>query len=163
MSVENAREPGDLKKSTVGAFLPLYNSQTAKEFRVISHQEQPGVVLEAEDGTQLGLEICHLPHGQAATKTPSGGSDLSPAGVQDDLDMVTRLNALLDEKARQGRSVVSPYPVSLVVRGPSGALSSFDLNGARDLIRVPDGVYHEVWLLADQEHIPGWPYLIRLG
>ncbi len=87
-----------------------------------------------------------------------------PHGLEMFSALLDKLHQLIRRKREKARKHPYPYPVVLVVRVASPVFSGQDLEAAkaRGEIRVREGAFREVWLLAREDRRPGWPRLIRL-
>lgn len=158
---ENAR----LEKAALDWFLRGYHRRKRIRYFLVRLGDRPDAILEAPDGSRIGVEITHLFYdrqeaemllGRSRTRGPHGGERFS--------DLLGELDRLICKKAEQIGEYRCPYPVVLVVRAASPIFSGQDFEAAeaRGEIRVPEGAFHEVRLLAGDDRRPGWPWLIRL-
>lgn len=159
----HSHEKHALEKAAIDLFVPLYNARFGKQYRLVEMRDRPDALLEAEDGTRIGLEVAHLfyPGGREAKILLGRANGLH--GLQTLGKLVNGLNDLLDKKVEKRLGYTCSYPISLLIRSASPIWSGSDFNGVQHMLRVPAEVYHEIWLLAQDNQIPGWPHLIRLG
>lgn len=163
-------EKRDLEKWAGMTFLPLYNAETGKQFRLVHLQDRPDLLLEAPNGTQLGLEVAHFYPGKDDAKKLYGRPSTAPPRKRAPADFdpetlrldVTKLNELLEQKQEKGRSYDCHHPVLLLILSASPLLTWSDFMRFCDEIRAPGGVYHETWLLPLDDDRAGYSRLIRL-
>ena len=127
----------------------------------MAKQECPDFLLEAEDGTCLGLEVTHLYYDSQEAKMILGRSSDGLHGVECFAHSVDALNKLLKKKGELGRSYQRSYPVSLLVRVASPIFDSSAFENSKHLLEIPKDVYQDVWLLAREHQNSQW-HLISL-
>jgi len=159
----HSNEKHGLEKAAICIFLPLYNDRFDKRFRLVQMTDRPDAILEDQDGTRIGLEVAHLfyPGGREARLLLRRATGVH--GVQTFDRLIDELNRLLYKKAEARSGYACPYPVLLLIRNASPIWSGPDFIKARDMLRAPVGVYHEIWLLARDDKLPGGPHLIKIG
>jgi hypothetical protein len=132
-------EKGQLERATVELFLPLYNAHYGREFRIAEMRDRPDVLLEAEDGSRLGVELTVVGYPNAEGEHSSGARNeiafllgrvrADHAEGQVFSCLIGELNKRLAEKATTFASVVQDYPIVLATRSasPMWSLSDFEL------------------------------------
>lgn len=151
-----------LEKWAVEWFLRHYNVITGKEFQLICQQERPDAIIQASDESALGLEIAHLFYDSLEAKMLLGRSDTWLHEIENFEELIKRLNEILRKKEEKGRTYSCLFPVSLLIRSASPVFTGPEFLKISDRLEVPQGIYEAVWLLAKDNDMKGWPYLIRL-
>jgi hypothetical protein len=152
-----------LEHGAVHRFLYLYNRRGAMAYRVLRLQDRPDAVLEGDDGSLVGVEVTHLYVDRREAAAFGAHVQTVPGGAPDIAALVQELNRLLAKKAAQARAYRFPHPMVLVVRCASRAFTGGDFEAVKTSISVPQGAFHEAWLLAQDRRLSGWPHLVRLG
>ncbi len=151
-----------LEREAIEWFLGHYNEVTPKQYHLVSQQERPDALLADEQGNEFGVEIAHLYYDDQEAKMLLGRCTGCFHGEENLEHLVEKLNMLLKKKYKVGKAFDRPYPVALLIRSASPIFSGHDFELIKDKLKLPRGVYTEVWMLACDEEIPGWPHLIKL-
>lgn len=156
-------EKRTLEKAAVEWFLFHYNAITHKDFRLVCQQERPDAIIKASDNTHLGIEIAHLFYDALEAKILLGKTRTNFHGPERFSYLMDRLNEILSRKGELGRTYCCPFPISLLIRSASTIFDGPDFENARSLIKVPQGVFDSIWLLARDDESEVWTHLIRLS
>jgi len=157
-------EKAGLEEAALAWFLCEYCKRKGIRYLPVEFPERPDTILEAPDGSRIGVEITHLYYDRQEAEMLLGRGRGVPHGLEMFSALLDKLHKLIRRKAEKASRYPCPYPVVLVVRVASPVFSGqdFETAKARGEIRVPEGAFHEVWLLAGHDRQPGWPWLIRL-
>lgn len=164
---------GQIELATIDLFLRQYNALTGRDFRLVQKQERPDALLEASDGSQLGVEvtIAGYPYFEGEH---SSGADNEIAFLlgrvpgdhsegQTFSRLIDEVNRRLAEKARTYASVRHDYPIVLVVRSASPLWSARNFELSHADIVVPPSSFSEIWLLTLADDGSGWTHLMELS
>lgn len=152
-----------LELAAVEWFLQQYNRVVNRDFKIIAKQERPDVVVQASDGSLLGIEVAHLFYDGQEAKILLGRAE-NPVHEEEDFEfMVKQLERLLNKKLRVGQTYEWEAPLILLIRSASPLFTGADFARGIKQISAPVGIYNEIWLLARDSKINiGWQDLLRL-
>lgn len=151
-----------LERWAVEWFLRHYNILTGLDFKLVCQQERPDAIVRASDESSLGIEIAHLFYDSLEAKMLLGRADTWLHNIESLDEVVKRLNDILSKKREKGLTYSCLFPISLLIRSASPVFTGPDFMKIIDRLEVPDGIYQGVWLLAKDNDVKGWPYMIRL-
>jgi len=152
-----------LERAAAEWFLQRYNELVHKVFRITILQERPDVVVEAADGTVIGIEVTHLYYDDLEAKMLLGRSVEEFHRPENFTELLDQLDRLLKKKLEVGRKYPWDHPLFLIIRSVSPVFTGEDFAGIEKYVALPTGIYDEIWLLVrDEVNDEDWSDLIRL-
>lgn len=158
---ESQLEKKMLEKAAVKWFIHLFKEMFGVEYKVVCYQERPDAILEDIEGNRIGMEITHLFYDELKAKILLGRANYPGHKTEIFQNYLHALNTLLDKKGRIGLNYPIGYPCSLLVRDTSPIWTMEDFQKARSLIKTPEKVYKDIWLLT-QDQASKWR-LLKIG
>ncbi|MTI65500.1 MAG: hypothetical protein FH753_02755 [Firmicutes bacterium] len=144
---EHDRVKKRLEKTAIDLFLTNYNKITKKNYILLRQQEIPDAIIIDDEGFKLGLEITHLFYDSTEAKMLLGRTENIEHKIEDINKLIDRLNRLLKKKRLIGPSYITEHPCILLVRNASPIFHISDFKENIDKIKIPKGVFKEIWLL----------------
>ncbi|KUO53515.1 MAG: hypothetical protein APF76_11945 [Desulfitibacter sp. BRH_c19] len=152
---ENQSEKRMLEKAAIELFICSFKEIFGVEYKVVCYQERPDAILEDPEGNRLGMEVTHLFYDELKAKILLGKSNSTGHKTESFYKYLDVLNDLLDKKAKTGLNYPIGYPCSLLIRDTSPVWTKEDFEEANSLIKLPQKVYKDIWLLT-QDKISIW-------
>ncbi|MFX4263524.1 hypothetical protein ACOBQJ_15165 [Pelotomaculum propionicicum] len=140
-----------LEQAAAEHFVAALNKLYATSYRVIEHSDKPDVIIrDLASGDTIGIEVTHLFYNGDEAKELLGKSDESNSRPDNDIvviELIEKLNDLLEQKAQKARGYNHNHKLSLLVRVASPVFGTDDFDRFEHYIRVPISDYRHIWLL----------------
>lgn len=140
-----------LEREAAELFVESQNQSDGTNLVLEKHSDKPDFIARDDFGRTVGIEITHLFYDDDEARLLLGRTMSPHLPEEDAREIIEVLNRRLAQKEEKARKYKFDHSMILVIRVASPVFDKATFDEFQTLIKVPQSVFDQIWLLFNDE------------